>query len=203
MVMASGLLLGEQRVEVERVVAVVNGVPVLASDVEIAAIARLVPREDGESEQAYRTTIVDALIALELRWQDLQSAGVVARLNVDVEGAWAPVVERAGGVDALRHALAAVGLELPLLRELVRRAAVVEAYVAGRFGTVVVPTADELERIYREEYLPTLPAGEIAPTLRSVRPQIEALLRERKLLDEVERWTRELETRGEVVRYLR
>lgn len=201
--MSGNLALAAQGVEVERVLAVVNGVPVLASDVEIAAIARLVPREGAEGEHEYRLTIVNALIALELRWQDLQSAGVVARLQVDVESAWTPVVERAGGLDSLRSALAVAGLELPLLRELVRRAVVVEAYVAGRFGTFVAPTTDELDRAYREEFLPTLPAGTPAPDLKSVRPQLEAILRERKLLDEVERWTRELEARGDVVRYLR
>jgi hypothetical protein len=36
-----------------------------------------------------------------------------------------------------------------------------------------------------------------------VRPELEALLRERKLIAEVDRWTYDLEARGEVVRYLR
>lgn len=189
--------------EVERVLALVNGVPVLASDVELAEIARLVPREAGESDGDYRRAVVEALVALELRWQDLQAAGVVMRLRTDAERAWQSVVERAGGSGAVHDRLASAGLEEPLLRELVRRAAVVEAYVAGRFGPFVHPTSEEIERAYREELLPVLPASETPPDLSAVRARLEAVLRERKLVAALEQWTRELEARGEVVRYLR
>lgn len=189
--------------EVERVLALVNGVPVLASDVELAEIARLVPRDAGESDTDYRRAVVEALVALELRWQDLQAAGVVLRQSVDHERAWRGVVERAGGASALAARLAAAGLEEALLRELVRRAAVVEAYVAGRFGAFVHATGEELERAFREELLPSLPPGAPPPELAAVRPQLEAILEERKLAAELERWTRDLESRGEVVRYLR
>jgi len=189
--------------EVERVLALVNGVPVLASDVELAEIARLVPRRAEESDSDYRRVVVEALVALELRWQDLQAAGVVMRLRTDAERAWHSVVERAGGSRAVHDRLAAAGLEESLLRELTRRAAVVEAYVASRFGTFIHPTTEELERAFREEFVPSLPAGSAPPDLATVRPQLEAILRERKLEAEVERWTRSLELRGEVVRYLR
>lgn len=183
--------------------ALVNGVPVLASDVELAEIAQLVPGEKGESEGEQRRAVVEALVALELRWQDLRAAGVVQRLEVDQTHAWQVVVQRAGGGEAVAARLAAAGLGEPLLRELVRRAAVIEAYVAGRFAPFVRPSAEEVERAFREELLPSLPAGAPAPDLKAVRPQLEALLRERKLVVEVERWTRDLEARGEVVRYLR
>lgn len=195
-----GVAIGE---EVERVLALVNGVPVLTSDVELAEVAGLVPRAAGESDADLRRAEVEALVALELRWQDLQAAGVVLRLRVDLERAWNTVVQRAGGLEAVRSRLAGAGLDEPLLRELVRRAAVVETYVAGRFGTFVNPTEDEVERAYRDELLPALPAGATPPALGTVRPQLESILRERKLLAEVERWTRDLEVRGEVVRYLR
>ena len=190
-------------VEVERVLALVNGVPVLRSDVELAQIAQLVPQEAGESDSEHRRAVVEALVALELRWQDLQAAGVVQRLEVDEARAWQGVVERAGGGEAVAARLAAAGLGEPLLRELVRRAAVIEAYVAGRFAPFVRPTAEEVEQIYREELLPSLPAGTPLPDLKSIRGQLETLLRERKLVAEVDRWTSDLESRGEVVRYLR
>jgi hypothetical protein len=190
-------------VEVERVLALVNGVPVLASDVELAQIAQLVPREPAESEADHRRAVVEALVALELRWQDLQAAGVVQRLEVDEAHAWQSVVGRAGGGEAVGARLAAAGLGEPLLRELVRRAAVIEVYVTGRFAPFVRPTGEEVERVFREELLPSLPAGTAPPDLKTVRPELETLLRERKLIAEVDRWTHDLEARGEVVRYLR
>ncbi|MFH1177082.1 MAG: hypothetical protein V1750_06705 [Acidobacteriota bacterium] len=193
-----------QAVEVERVLAVVNGAPVLASDVDLAAVARLVPREEGESEAPYRRAVAEALVALELRWQDLQATGIAARVDVDVTAAWKAVLERAGGAAALAAALAQIGLPEPALRELVRRGAVVEAYVASRFSPFARPTPQEVEETWQRELAPALvAAGKPAPELAAVREQVEALVRERKLAAEVTRWTALLERRAEVIRYLR
>ena len=191
-------------VEVERVLAVVNGVPVLASDVDLAEAAVLVPRQEGESEEAYRRAVVDALVDLELRWQDLEAAAIAPRISTDVDAAWRKMVQRVGGEKELRRRLGQIGLSEGALRELLRRAAVVEAYVASRFGPFVRPTAQEVEKAWREELAPKLEAGgQPAPDLSQVRSQVEALLRERKLTVEVERWTSDLAKRAEIIRYYR
>jgi hypothetical protein len=191
-------------VEVERVLAVVNGVPILASDAELAEASQLIPRQPGEGDVAYRAAVVEALIELELRWQDLEAAALTSRVQVDLDAAWAATVKRAGGADALRDRLAALGLPEAALRTLVRRAAVVEAYVATRFAPFVRSSAAEVEKAWSEELAPQLrAAGKSVPDFAAVRDQVEALLRERKLGDEVERWTAELTKRAEIVRYLR
>jgi hypothetical protein len=193
-----------EAVEVERVLAVVNGAPVLTSDADLATIAGLVPREEGESDAAYRRAVVEALIALELRWQDLQATGITARVSVDLAAAWSGVVARAGGAEALGAELSRHGLPEAVLKELVRRAAVVEAYVADRFSPFARPGPDEVDRLWRNELAPALAAsGKEPPELAEVREQVEALVRERKLAAEVARWTAELEKRAEVLRYLR
>lgn len=191
-------------VEVERVMALVNGVPVLASDVELAEVAQLVPRGDGEGEVEYRRAVLDALIALQLRWQDLEAAALTERVQVDLAAAWGSVVTRAGGEEPLRTRLDAIGLPPETLRDLVRRAAIVEAYVATRFGPFARPTPREVEDAWKEELAPDLAAsGKPVPDLAAVRAEVEALVRERKLDAEVRRWTAELETRASVVRYSR
>ncbi len=188
----------------ERVLALVNGVPVLASDVELAEVAQLVPRGDGEGEVEYRRAVLDALIALQLRWQDLEAAALTERVQVDLAAAWGSVVARAGGEAALRTRLDAIGLPPETLRDLVRRAAIVEAYVATRFGPFARPTPREVEDAWKGELAPDLAAsGKPVPDLAAVRAEVEALVRERKLDAEVRRWTAELETRASVVRYLR
>ncbi len=190
-------------IEVERVLAVVNGVPILTSDVELAEAADLVPRQTGESDAEYRRAVVDALLDLELRWQDLTAAGIALRLPTDLDAAWRVTVDKAGGEPALRERLTRVGLGERELRELVRRAAVVQAYVATRFAPFVRPTPQEIETAWRQELAPQLEkAGKRVPPLSEVRPQVEALLRERKLSSEVERWTADLAKRAEIVRYL-
>lgn len=191
-------------VEVERVLALVGGTPILTSDTELADAAQLVPRAAGEDDAAHRSAVLDALVALELRWQDLETAAMASRTQVDLDAAWASTVKRAGGEDVLRDRLAAIGLPEAALRELVRRAAIVQAYVGVRFAPFVRPSAEEVEAIYRDELAPALrSAGQPVPELAAVRAEVEALVRERKLTAEVERWTSDLARRTEVVRYVR
>jgi hypothetical protein len=190
-------------VEVERVLALVNNVPVLASDVELAEVGALVPREPAESDADYARAVLDALVDLELRWQDLQAAGITTRAQVDLDAAWRATMERTGGEEALREKLAQIGFNEGPLRELVRRAAVVQSYVASRFGPFVRPTSQEVETFWQQELIPQLKSeGKPVPPLADVRPKVEALLRERKLAAEIDRWTAELAKRAEVVRYL-
>jgi hypothetical protein len=189
-------------VEVERVMAMVNGVPILASDVALATAGALVPRDAGESDEGYRRAVVEALVELELRWQDLRAAAIASRVPVDLDAAWSATLRRVGGEEELRKRLESIGLPEVALKELVRRAAVVEAYVSSRFGPFARPTEQEVEKAWREELVPKLrAAGKPVPALADVRGQVEALLRERKLTAEVEGWTAELAKRAQIVRY--
>jgi hypothetical protein len=197
-------LLFATTVEVERVVAIVNRVPILASDVDLGEVAALIPRQSGESEAGYRNAMSEALVELELRWQDLETSAIASRLPVDLDAAWRATVEKAGGESELKRHLSEIGLPESALRDLVRRAAIVEAYVASRFGPFVRPTQQEIEKAWRDEFVPKIEAsGEKVPPLAEVRGRLEALLRERKLTQEVERWTSELAKRAEIVRYFR
>lgn len=190
--------------EIEKVLAVVNNVPILLSDVELAEVARLVPRDPHETDQGFREAVVDALVALELRWRNLEAAGIPGRIRADLDGAWQRVVERAGGEEQLRSRLHAHALQESDLRLLVRRAAVVEAYVASRFAPFVRPTPEEIESVWRHEVQPRLAAeGRDVDSLEPYRQQLEQLVRERKLDVEIRRWTEELQERGEVTRYRR
>ena len=184
--------------------ALVNSAPVLLSDVELAEVAELVPREPGEDDSSHRRAVTEALVALELRWQDLESAAIVQRTTVDLDAAWATVASRAGGEAVLQERLAAVGLSEAALRSLVRRAAVVQAYVTTRFTPFARATPQEVEEYWQRELSPALAAkGTPAPPLEQVRAEVEALLRERKLDAEIARWTAEIEKRAVVVRYFR
>jgi hypothetical protein len=197
------LVLASQ-VEVERVVALVNGAPILASDVDLAEIADLVPKGADEDDQSYRSAVAEALVLLELRWQDLDSAGVSTRIQVDLDVAWASVLRRVGGEAQLHDRLRAAGLDEAVLRALIRRAAIVQQYVGARFAPFIRPSATEIDTFYRAELAPGLTAaGKPVPDLKEVRSQIETVLRERKLSSEIDRWTEELERRGEVIRYFR
>lgn len=204
--LALGLwLLGSSTaVEVERVLALVNGVPILASDVELAQIAGIVPKMPHEDEASYRKAVLEALIALELRYQDLVEARLEQRVSYDWQAAWQRVVTQAGGEEELNRKLAEQGFSQGELVRLVQRAALVEAYVAKWFAPSLRVTQGELEAYYRQEFLRRWPPGQgPPPPLEQVRPQLEALVKEKKLLEQVQTWTEELARRGEVIRYSR
>lgn len=189
-------------IEVERVVAMVNRTPILASDVELAELAGLVPRAEGESAESHREAVVEALIALALRWEELDRTGLTTRLRPELEAAWAAVVVRSGGEAALRQRLEMAGLPEGLARELVRRVATVEAYAAERFGPFVRPSPQDVETAYINELVPAMAArGSEAPPLETVWAQLERLLRERRLAAEIQRWTEELAARAQIQRY--
>jgi hypothetical protein len=190
-------------VEVDRVVAVVNHAAILTSDIQLAEVAQLVPRGKDEGDAAYERTVLEALIELELRWQDLESAGLTDRISADLDAAWAATVHKAGGRETLDERLHALGLPEDSLRRFVRRAAIVEAYVSNHFAPFVRPTLDEVKAVYDRELVPAAKkAGEPVPVLEKVRPQLEEIVRQRKLLAEVNRWSEELAARAKVVRYL-
>lgn len=188
----------------ERVLALVNGVPILASDLELATLAGLVPRLPEEDDASFQKAVLEALIALELRYQDLAEARLEKRVTYDWEAAWKRVVAQAGGEEELQRKLAAAGFSQGELVRLVQRAALVEAYVARWFAPAVRVSQEELEAYFREEFLPRWPQGQgPSPSLEQVRSQLEALVKEKKLTQEVARWTQELAGRSEVIRYWR
>lgn len=190
-------------VEVERVLALVNGVPVLRSDVELAEIANLLPRAPSEGEKEYHNAVLEALIALELRYQELKTAHLDQRLSVDWEAAWEKVVQQAGGEGELSRRLAAAGLSRESLMHLVRRAALVEAYVAQRFASSLRVSQEEIQKAYEAAFPQGPQVSGNRPLLAEVRPLLERLVREKKLAEAVNRWTQELAQRGEVLRYRR
>ncbi len=201
-VLALLLALAMTPVPVERVVAVVNGVPVLQTDVELAEIALLVPHLEGEDAAGYRRAVSSALVDLELRWQDLKSAAIAQRTTVDMDHVWAAAESRAGGAEALARALEEAGLDAGMLHHLLRKAAIVQAYVSTRFEPFIRPTEAEVESLWRSRLVPDLEAaGKPVPPLAEVRPQVEALVRENKLQTEIDRWTEELARRAEIVRF--
>ena len=56
---------------VEEVLAVVGTTPILLSDLELAALVRLVDAEPEEAANTYRSRLLDARIRLEIEFRDI------------------------------------------------------------------------------------------------------------------------------------
>jgi len=188
----------------EEVLAVVGNTPILFSDLELAALVRLVEPEAGEAEAAFRSRLLDARVRLELQFRDLEDGGLLYRLDLDPTTVHAILVTRGGGEETLGRDLEEAGLDWPDLDELVLRAAAAEAFVEQRLRPRISVSAEEIEAAYQRLLVEEIAGtGEPLPPLTAVRDHLQRLLVEQKLNDEIERWTEHAGERQEVVRFSR
>jgi hypothetical protein len=189
---------------VEEVLAVVGSTPILLSDVDLAALVRLVDAEPDESVDAYRSRLLDARIRLEVEFRDIEDGGLLFRLELDPQRARQLLIGRGGGADRLDREFEERGLVEADLDELVLRVAAVDAFVQQRLRPRISVNMDEIEAAYEQLLVDEIAAsGEPLPPLAAVRDQVHQLLVERKLNDEIERWLARAMERQEVLRFSR
>ncbi len=191
-------------VTVEEVLAVVGNVPILASDVALAEDVRLLPLDPGEDPASYRSRLIDARIRIELQYRDLETSGVLYRLRLDTDTVLHDLVERAGGSEPLEAALAAGGFTQEDLDQLAVRLAAARAYTEELLRPTVSVTLEEIQQAYEHLVRDQLaPSGAPAPSLPEVQDRLRALLVERKLNDEIQRWLDTARDRLGVTRFTR
>ena len=185
---------------VDRVVAVVDEDPILLSDVERVIGLRVVEAQAGESPEALRRRVLDGLIEQRLRLHEIGRFGFEQTPLEEVDRQVEQIAARFPDEAAWRAELARLGLGESDLRQIVARQLSVLAYVEERLGARVFVGVEDVRRYYEEELLPELERrGEPPPPIDQVREQIRGLLRERRLNEEIVRWTAELRAAADVV----
>jgi hypothetical protein len=161
---------------VERVLAVVDGRPLLLSDARVLAEVR------GTSSEHALELLVDESLMYEQASRTPQAA-------------IAPGEEQAALADLLqkRPSLANESTAAAL-RRLLRRQLAILKYVDFRFGPQVRPTDEELQRAYAQEY----GARPEAPALETVAEALRARLTREKADARLEAWIKELRADAEV-----
>jgi hypothetical protein len=188
---------------VEEVLAVVDRTPILKSDIELAMLVGLSNAEPGESEAKLRSRLLDLRIRLELQLRDLESTGVLYRINIDQDVSLTRLLGQAGGEQQLRARLAEHGLVWSDVEALALRIAVATAYVEQRLRPQVAVSLAELQEEYHRLVNEELaPQGIAAPPFSAVRDQLHQLLVERKLNAEIERWIEQAGERLGVTRFV-
>ncbi len=187
---------------VEEVLGVVGNTPVLYSDIELARILRLIDRGDEETEQDFRSRLLDARIQLEIEFRELEDSGILYRLELESDQVRSNLIARAGGEETLGVALHEAGLVWPDVDELVLRLAVVDAFVEQRLRPRVTVTIEEIEAEYQELLVNQIAASdESVPPLATVREHLHQILVGRKLNEEIALWLERATARQEVLRF--
>ncbi len=185
---------------VDRVLAVVDEDPILASEVEQAIGLGLVPRQEGESDDALRRRVLDGIIEQRLRFHEVDRFGFTEVPVAQIEAHFAEVRGRFGDEAAWRARLAEVGLSEEALRQLVSRQLMVLTYVEERLGARVLVGLEDIRAYYDTTLRAQMEAqSQPLPPIETVRESIRALLKAERLNTEIARWTEELRRQADVV----
>lgn len=184
----------------DRIVALVDGDPILLSDVERAIGLGLLGGRAGSEPAAERRRVLDLLIEQRLRYHEIERYGFqevsVQTIEEQVERLRSRFPDEASFEQRLRE----LELDGDRLRQLIARQLLTLAFVEERLGPRVMVGLDEIRRYYEESLVSAMrDRGEAAPPLESVREQIRALLKEQRLNEEIDRWTSELRREADVV----
>jgi parvulin-like peptidyl-prolyl isomerase len=186
----------------DRIVAVVDEDPILASDLERVIALGLVKPAEGEADRAFRRRVLDQMIEDRLRLHEIDRFGLE---QVPVEEIERRVTEiRAGFPDeaAFQRTLKEVGLTLGTLRQLVARQLVVMTYVDERLGPRVFIDSEDIKAYYDSTLAPEMRRrGQPVPPLDDVREDIRNVLRQQRLNQEIRRWTAELRKDADIAVY--
>jgi len=106
-----------------------------------------------------------------------------------------------------RERVGSVGLTPQKIDELLRQRIVIDRFVEFRFRSFVLITEQDVKRFYDEVLAPAIRnRGAVPPKLddvqtngRTVREDISATLKQRKINDEVERWLSQARQRADIV----
>ncbi len=187
---------------VDRILAVVNDDPILASDLDRVIGLDLAVRAAEESEQDFRRRVLDLLIDEKLRFQELDRFGFEEVPIEEVEEQFEAVRSRFRSEAEFERRLRKLGLDAQGLRQLIARQLMVLIYVDERLGPRVFVGLDEIRAYYNDVLTPELRStGQSVPPIEAVREQIRAVVKEQRLNEEIERWTDELRLEADIADY--
>ncbi len=186
----------------DRVLAVVDEDPILASELDRAIFVGQQHPSPGEADKTFRRRVLEDLIAQRLRFHEIDRFGL-EQVPVDqIEKQVAQVHAAYKDEAAFRRKLAEVGLDEAALRQMMARQLEVLAFVDERLGPQVFVGLDDIATYYRNVLTPQLQKQHLpVPPLDDVREQIRGVLRQQRLAEEIDRWTEELRRKANVVVY--
>ena len=186
----------------DRVMAIVDEDPILASDVERIVRLGLASPNPGESAVDLRRRVLGQLIDERLRFHEIDRFGFeqvpAARVDQQVK----EIRARFGTEDEFNQRLKEVGLTPAGLRQLVSRQLTVLTYVDERLGPRVFVSLEDINNYYRDVLTPELQkSGKLVPPIDEAREPIRAVLKEQLLNKEIDTWTEELRRKADILNY--
>ena len=188
---------------VDWVAASVNDVAIPESTVRRAMVLAPISRAAGETDEAFRTRVLDALIDQQLQYEEALRFGPEAPKADEIEAAMAKLTARlrAEGKDPDKE-FASSGMTVDDVRASVERQLVVQRYLRERFRPGTLADEERARAEYEGRYVPERKAaGQPVPAFDEVAEEMRGRARERSFDEEVEKWVRELRDKARITIY--
>lgn len=192
-----------QTAVVDRVAASVNEVAIPESAVRRAMVLSPLSREEGETLEAFRARVLDALIDQNLQYEDALRFGPSPPDASEIEGTIAKLRARLAGEGKDPAAeFARAGMTAEDVRASVERQLVVQRYLRERFRFSAAADEERARAEYDERYAPERrAAGLPVPAFDQVAEQMRARVQQRAFDEEVEKWIKELREKATIKVY--
>jgi hypothetical protein len=178
------------------VVAVVNGEIITLLDVEVAAEFGLGRDSAADNETDPRLAALEALIDRKIV---LNLARDVRGVNQDELGAAVADLKQKVGGDAFRAKLGKFGLEAKDLEPYLEDRILCDRALALRFSQSIPVSVTEVERHYRDIYVPEQSRrGIAAEPLDRVADSIQARIRDERRAQQTASWVRDLRKNADI-----
>ncbi len=187
---------------IDRILAVVDEDPILASEVEQVIGLGLVKQRPEEDERQFRRRVLDRLIEQRLQFHEVDEFGFAQIPVEEIEAQVGRIRADFDSEEALEVRLAELGLDPQGLRQVLARQFMVLIYVEERLGPRIFVDLDDIRQYYEEVLLPEIATrGDQAPPLQAIREEVRALLKEQRLNEEIVNWTEELRRQADIEDY--
>jgi hypothetical protein len=188
-------------VVVDRIAASVNDTAIPESALRKAMLLSPLRREPGESSDAFRGRVLEALIDQQLEYDDALRFGPEPPDAADVEAATAKITAdlRAEGKDPQAE-FERAGMTPEDVRASVERQLVVSRYLRERFRPMTFADEEAARAEYDERYVAERrAAGEAPAPFEQVAAEMRARAQQRAFEAEAEKWIRELREKARIV----
>lgn len=185
---------------VDRIAATVNDTAIPESEVRKAMLVSALQPEPGESPEAFRSRILDALIDQQLEYQDAARFGPTPPDAAQLSEAMKKLQDRlrAEGRDPAAE-FARAGLTEEDVASSLERQLVIQRYLRERFAPIAYADEEQARAEYSTHYVPAQEAAKqpVEP-YDKVADEMRRRASERAFDDQVSRWMKELRQKARI-----
>jgi hypothetical protein len=185
---------------VDRIAATVNDTAIPESEVRKAMLVSALSPEPGESPEAFRTRILEALIDQHLEYQDAARFGPAPPDAAQVAEAMKKLVDRlkAEGKDPQAE-FARAGMTEEDVKAMLERQLVIQRYLKERFAPIAYADEEQARTEYSERYVPERQAAGLpVEPFEKIAEEMRRRASEGAFEEQVARWLKELRQKARI-----